>query len=1682
MAIIYNGQEISSGGQGTLTLGPETNEFSGTTLANAESARDTFATANSAWLTEYNENPGILIELSYTSPSATAVYQRRNAAGTAWETVTGLLQGPPGLSGVTATNAAIDERIGLRFLTPDANGNLPTPTAENQLGLLRGNIYISHVEYYAGTAPQGTWAEYTRTGMSAGGNQLFYGIHNSDPSTIPPVEHIFYYNPARNRFRVVHVEQFGFSLTFHYSWRDTHSTVLFSGDLSFLGQFDTVEEAALAIRNFDMDIEYYAYVRTGTYANKILHLDNTTYVAGSDESTIYSWSEADAEALVRIHALEQQAGSHWEIGLPDTNIAAGVDQRTQFNDSAIIRFLNANSRARAVLRVGLKINSSAADAGTVTVRLQHGTTSISSQTISGISSGEETVSLTTEVDDLSNGLYLFLRADPIDASISLDAEDIELEIVAEFIPEAGDVPVDATGFAGNLDPQTVQNLQDVATALDQLTTGGNGGLSETATRGLISDWAEQGDASDIPSSKLSNAPRGFRGAFSDTTTYMQGDQVIDGGIFYISRIDNNIGNTPATSSIQWYIDHPPTVISQSAAEAGISIIPRLFTAERVNQAISALGGDTVAAGTGITITTNADDEEEIAVTTPFTNTDSSKLSTIEESADVTDRANVYDQVKDIIVAGDNITAIDSDSNETVTIRGEAGGNGAVITAVPQRAESVAFQATSSIVYPASSGAINSLATNPIVVEYGSGSAEMLSVTPGESAITVASRGVYVVVWTGTNDSQEDRSTPALDIYNNDDTIGTHTPIGTIAGHYQRDTADDYRLYGTGVLVIASDDTVIKVAASNFVQGYTSDVPAFSVDSGHRLILYRQSGNAEALTEAQATDEDSTVVGTVSGELLAAAVAEHESDGYHLTVDRNYVTGTPNVSNDVTLVQHQGDIYNLGVSRHTGAEALPERYLNALPVNTEIRLVSGDTIWKGLLISIHDDTETSATLRIEFDDRTGTFSVGDTIAISFGYAPAQNPEASDVVVEASGFDGNLADTDDTVQKVAQKVDDLQLTQTTETENAGQDAWSSVFRLGYVSASTFDTSTGDRWTTQPAISGFLIRIIPEDADALLVGSLISGTLIQVRTTNGDVENTFTVSATPADPIGGEYQIPGAWAEAHTLQSNTSYDLYFTQARPGASGDEGTSATFLIYLYQNASSAPSVPTGGTYTFATDVISNVPSGWAVTSTTPTGNNRTYRVKATIDPNTDDATVAPVWEGLLPISGRDGDEVAAGTGITITTNADDEEEIAVANPFTDTDEEKLDDIESEADVTDRANVYAQVKDIIVGGSNITATDSDADETVTLAGQAAGGATVTALTEAQATDEDSTVTGTVSGELLAAAVAEHESDGYHLTVDRNYVTGTPNQSNDVTLVLHQGDVYNMGIARHTGAEALPERYLNALPVNTEIRLVSGDTIWKGLLISIHDDSETSATLRIEFDDRTGTFSVGDTIAISFGYAPAQNPSASNVVVEASGFDGNLATTDTNLQLVAQKVDDLNITRAKAAVWWGFDQTSRFGPRRMIDYDFSFRHTLRFSGTDPNETFFGGDTIGAVMSDTVPAFAETNIDMTESFNLESFQVFQLPAGVWHVHCYLVSEATTEGSIELFFRQVQTGVDDSIIVHKPGWTGEGDAGYATFDLDYPYLETDGTELFYFQYDGIAGGADKRTVAYNLILERL
>ena len=93
---------LGGGGGGSgFALGPRPNEFTTAAL------RDAQATGDADWLALYNGDRSNWVRIGGIT------IQRRNAAGTAWENVTGVVVGPAGIQGIpgVADAAAIDARI-----------------------------------------------------------------------------------------------------------------------------------------------------------------------------------------------------------------------------------------------------------------------------------------------------------------------------------------------------------------------------------------------------------------------------------------------------------------------------------------------------------------------------------------------------------------------------------------------------------------------------------------------------------------------------------------------------------------------------------------------------------------------------------------------------------------------------------------------------------------------------------------------------------------------------------------------------------------------------------------------------------------------------------------------------------------------------------------------------------------------------------------------------------------------------------------------------------------------------------------------------------------------------------------------------------------------------------------------------------------------------------------------------------------------------------------------------------------------------------------------------------------------------------------------------------------------------------------------------------------------------------
>lgn len=141
-----------------------------------------------------------------------------------------------------------------------------------------------------------------------------------------------------------------------------------------------------------------------------------------------------------------------------------------------------------------------------------------------------------------------------------------------------------------------------------------------------------------------------------------------------------------------------------------------------------------------------------------------------------------------------------------------------------------------------------------------------------------------------------------------------------------------------------------------------------------------------------------------------------------------------------------------------------------------------------------DVEAGVAGVASFEGRTGTVT-----------AAAGDYQASEITVDASGFDGNLAMTDDTVQKVAQKLDDL-----------------------VAGAGVGDVSDGDTLTTGLTFPLAGLHILDTNASHDLIispGSNLTGDRTLTITT-GDVNRvlTFTNDASIGGTNTGDQDLSG------------------------------------------------------------------------------------------------------------------------------------------------------------------------------------------------------------------------------------------------------------------------------------------------------------------------------------------------------------------------------------------------------------------------------------------------------------------------------------------------------------------------------------------------------------------------------
>ena len=154
-------------------------------------------------------------------------------------------------------------------------------------------------------------------------------------------------------------------------------------------------------------------------------------------------------------------------------------------------------------------------------------------------------------------------------------------------------------------------------------------------------------------------------------------------------------------------------------------------------------------------------------------------------------------------------------------------NYAYTTQNRQRVEGVVFNAVPSTTTELQ---IQTISSDGVVIEFGTGAVEMLTAVPGANTFMIARAGVYMMEWVAVITPNEARPEPCLQILNNAD----NTLLGQIDPTYIRFTAaGTYHVRRAGPVIIPEDNMVVRA----LVENCRSD-NAFSVAGGHQLNFIR----------------------------------------------------------------------------------------------------------------------------------------------------------------------------------------------------------------------------------------------------------------------------------------------------------------------------------------------------------------------------------------------------------------------------------------------------------------------------------------------------------------------------------------------------------------------------------------------------------------------------------------------------------------------------------------------------------------------------------------------------------------------------------------------------------------------------------------------------------------------------
>ena len=336
----------------------------------------------------------------------------------------------------------------------DLSGGFPTPAASylTSIGVLGSNLYRCIDYLSASVQAGGDFSPYT--------NANYLGARSVEPGLQEEHVNNFYYDSTHHYFRRGRlagglIQQFG--------WVYVSPLIILGSNASFLGEFNSRQEALNRIGTYDSTKIYYAY-----YGGEVHVLDGSTYTAPVSPVTRYAWVHANADIARMVAELESQLSLHWDSVLPDRRITGNTTETFDFDIGQLAAFLGID-RSYAELTLSFTYEPSASVTGTVVATLLHGTDTIVDETLNFLTDTEQSVSVSARITDATNGISLRLAVSGLsDVSDSVLFTGITLNIVGGFVPEASQIEFDTTQFTRRLDPSTIQTLQQFVDFFDAI--------------------------------------------------------------------------------------------------------------------------------------------------------------------------------------------------------------------------------------------------------------------------------------------------------------------------------------------------------------------------------------------------------------------------------------------------------------------------------------------------------------------------------------------------------------------------------------------------------------------------------------------------------------------------------------------------------------------------------------------------------------------------------------------------------------------------------------------------------------------------------------------------------------------------------------------------------------------------------------------------------------------------------------------------------------------------------------------------------------------------------------------------------------------------------------------------------------------------------------------------------------